>query len=612
MRRGLLATKAELGALKDKISQSPFDRFYDVLCNRCALVFDSRPITEMSWQMTLAAGQRNAATVAARSIQGQLFDLVIADAIDQNPAYISRAIENLRNLVRWSRWTALGDPELKVDLCTAEISVAVVIGLDWLWEDLEEDFRQETIEALHAKMITPYLESVRDSYSWWYESVNHWNAVINSACGIVATALLDDSEDAKEALELAQKGLDGFFDDMGDEGGWDEGIGFWGYAMRYVSLFGEVSVRMLNDMRVWHHRGMKDTGSFPLAFSPNGHSASFGYAAKMPLHGSLYLLDKYLEDDGISWWLDTYSLTHDVNITDWSKGMFILFRQKRDSEPKPPEFKPIKKFTNIGWGAMADRWPKPDFYVAAKTGDMSVNCSQRDMNSIQLQSDGELLLVDPGYFHRRDDCFFSQPGDEMFEMSAVSHNTIIIGDAEHRLDARGEIRKTEIGDNYRWMVCDGADACGIASSFYRHLLMICEPDSDERSLLVLDEISTGIAAEINLFWHVSGQARLAEEGCRGAIIGKRSSLNFSIVSNNEIDAQIPDTPDDRYLGQCIKITSKGRENVIVGTLFTNVPSNNTIETVTDKRGLVFKFGTHQVRFSGPKPAHRILDAIDSI
>ena len=56
----------------------------------------------------------------------------------------------------------------------------------------------------------------------------------------------------------------------------------------------------------------------------------------------------------------------------------------------------MKVFNEIGWAAMADHWPSPSLYVSAKTGDLSAHHSQHDMNSLQVQVDGEMLLADRG------------------------------------------------------------------------------------------------------------------------------------------------------------------------------------------------------------------------
>ncbi|MCK5114043.1 MAG: hypothetical protein KAR11_04700, partial [Phycisphaerae bacterium] len=396
MRRGIITTQDELRALRSRISKKPFEGFFSVLQQRCGLILESAPLTEMHWQAAWANGCCGAAITAARGVQGRILDLLIADGLDPNGAYRSRALEELRNLMRWSTWVDPSRPDLIIDRCTAEASLAAIIGLDLMWDDLIPNEREQIIDVLHTRVVDPYLQSVSND-AWWFTAVNHWNGVINSACGMVGLVLGDDSDSAHEAHLLSRQGLHYFFADLGREGGWDEGLGFWGYAMRYVLLYGEACSRLLDDQKILHYRGMDVTGRFPIYFTPNGRPASFGDSADLPLHGALYLLGKYFDNDDIMWWLDEYSCKHDVTTMDWSKaGIAILTRPEEDTPPVP-NLEPLKVFHQIGWAAMADDWPRPQFYVAAKTGDLATSHSQHDMNSLQVQIDGEMLLRDIGH-----------------------------------------------------------------------------------------------------------------------------------------------------------------------------------------------------------------------
>ena len=188
-----------------------------------------------------------------------------------------------------------------------------------MWDFLTKDQRQEIFTVLRQRVIEPIGKAVANRDIWWYTAVNHWNAVCNSACGLVGLALGDEDDSAEQVHQLARKGLQHFFNDLGKEGGWDEGIGYWGYAMRYVMLFAHASARLIDDQELLHRRGMDETGLFPIYFSPNGHPASFGDNATMPLHGSLYLLDAYFQCPELTWWLDTYSFHRDVSTTGWSE-----------------------------------------------------------------------------------------------------------------------------------------------------------------------------------------------------------------------------------------------------------------------------------------------------
>ena len=530
MRRGILATRDELRSLGERITRKPYDTIYSCLLSRCNLILESAPVTEPQWRSLWAQGSWGAALQAARTCQGRIFDLLIAHHIDRNTAYRDRAIEELKNLIGWSTWLDPCHSSVPADLCTAEAAVAAVIGLDWLWEDLTEPDRFRVLQAIRHKAIEPYREGI-ESRAFWYDCYHNWNAVVNGGCGLAALALGDEEPAAEEALHKASAGLQHFFDAMGREGGWDEGTGYWGYALRYLLLFGEGCRRVLDDEKVLHARGMDATGLFPIYFTPNGQAASFGDSPGVPLHGTLYLLVRHYGLKELTWWLDTYSFHRDVSTSGWSAaGLAILFRPPDAESPDAPALAEVKVFHEIGWGAMCDAWPRPGMYASVKAGDLSANHAQHDMNSIQLQVDGEMLLTDPGsgtYSHD----YFSDGRGEFYEVQARAHNTITIAERDHQIDAQGDIIEAQCGENFRWLACDAGEACGENVRFIRHLVMVVKPKTaDGGMLVVLDELESAVPEVAELFWHTRGQIELNAKARSGAIIGQQAAIHFAVRS----------------------------------------------------------------------------------
>ena len=530
MRRGILATREELEALRGRITRKPYDAIYSCLRKRCDLILGSAPVTEPQWRSLWAQGSWGAALGAARTCQGRILDLLIAHHIDHNTAYRDRAIEELKSLIGWSTWVDPCHSSVPADLCTAEAAVAAVVGLDWLWEDLSKPNRFRVLQAIRRKAIEPYREGI-ESHAFWYDCYHNWNAVVNGGCGLAALALGDEEPAAEEALHKASAGLQHFFDALGREGGWDEGTGYWGYALRYLLLFGEACRRLLDDQKVFHARGMDATGLFPIYFTPNGQAAGFGDSPTVPLHGALYLLVRHYGLKELTWWLDTYSFHRDVSTTGWSAaGLALLFRPIDAESPAGPDLADVKVFHEIGWGAICDAWPRPEMYAAAKTGDLSANHAQHDMNSIQLQVDGEMLLIDPGSGSYSHDYFSEQRG-ESYELQARAHNTITIAERDHQIDAQGEIIEAQSGANFRWLACNAGDACGEHVRFVRHVVMIVHPRSrPSRMLVVLDELESAVPEMVDLYWHTRGQIELNTKAKTGAIIGEQAGVHFALRS----------------------------------------------------------------------------------
>ncbi len=537
MRRGILASTDDLAALRKKIDRKPFNAIYNALRARCSLILQSAPVTETNWRTLWQQGRHGAALYAARTTQGRILDLLIAHHIDHNAAYRARAVEEVMNLVGWSTWVDPCHSSLPADPCTAEAAVAAVVALDWLWDELSEADRLRVLQAVSTKAIEPYRRGL-EQQAVWANCYHSWNAVINSGCGLAALALGDEDPSAQEAYKQAGETLQPFFDALGREGGWDEGTGYWGYAMRYVLLFGEAASRLVDDQRIFHARGMDATGLFGVYFTPNGHAASFGDLPAVPVYGALYLLVKRYGLREVLWWLDTYSFHHDVQTSGWSTaGLAMLFRPAEKETPRRPKLSEVKVFGEIGWAAIADHWPQPEMYVAAKTGDLSANHSQRDMNSIQLQIDGEMLLTDFGNTSHGVE-YPAEPQGESYEIQACAHNTIIVAERDHQIDAQGRIVEDKCEKCFRWVACDAGNACGEGVRFVRHLVMAVNAKTQNGEMLfVLDELYNGVPERVEWFWHTQGKIEFDPEELSGTITGAQAGVHFAIVAGAGMTAR---------------------------------------------------------------------------
>lgn len=598
MKRNILTDPDEFAALAQRIERHPFDRIHDRLEKRCSLILESAPVTETVWQRMWQQGSWGAALNAARAAQGRILDLLIAHAVEPNQAFRDRAVEELRDLIGWSTWVDPCHGGQKADLCTGEAAVAVTIALDWLGDDLAEADRARLVETLREKALRPYLAAVADG-AWWYTTYNNWNAVVNGGVGMAALALSDEPL-GRDVLTAARDGLEHFFDALGPDGGWDEGTGYWGYAMRYLCLFGEALARVEGDESVWHARGMDRTALFPLHFTPNGHAASFGDVASVPVHGALYLLARRFDRPEIVWWLDEHSFHHDVSTMGWSQaGLALLLRPDGDT-PAPPELEPAKVFATIGWAAVADRWPRPGFYVACKTGDLAANHSQRDMNSLQLQVDGEMLLTDLGSPEYSSD-YFSDARGEFYEVQARAHNTLTVAEHDHRIDGQGSILDSAAGKTWRWVACDSGNACGEPVHFVRHVVMLLDDDGAGDTLAVLDELILPMPARIDAFWHTHGGIDLDEDAPAGRIAGQSAAVHFRLA------AEFPfELTARRHAGEGHKAdrflhaVARGVQQGMLLSVFAREPVDNSLGVTTDADGVLATVGRRKIRFERDK------------
>jgi hypothetical protein len=575
MMRGLLANQAELARLRECIGRKPFDHIYEALQKRCALILESAPITEATWRGAYQQGRWGAATAAAGSIQGRLFDLIVCHHIDRNGAYRDRAIEELKNIVGFTTWVDPSHTEQQADLCTGEACAAVAVALDWLHDDLHEADRIRCARALREKGLTPYLKAV-EAGAFWYNCYHNWNAVINSGVGLAGLLLQDEEDCAARAVVKAKAGLKCFFDALGREGGWDEGLGYWGYAMRYVLMFGQALSNVSHDQGVFRQRGMDATGLFPVYFTPHGVPVSFGDRPLTPAWGMFYVLVAHYGLREVAWWLDRYAFRRDVTTTGYSDaGLALLFRPVDWEQLPHPQLAPVKAFNEIGWVAVADHWPAPTLYAALKTGDLSAHHAQLDMNSVQIMHQGEILLHDTGSPEFTREYLSPEGRYGFYEVQARAHNTLTLAEREHRLDAIGSIVEAQDADTFRWAAGDAGVALGEDVRFIRHVVMpIAEETGDGLMVVVLDELHNPVAEKVSATWHTGGEITLDAARKTGKIAGLSASLHVGFAASCEFSvaqSHLALGQMQRKVDNVITLSAPAKADVLLVSVFAPGP-----------------------------------------
>jgi len=610
MRRGILADKGQLSALSQRTAVSPFDAIFDALQKRCALILQTGPITETQWRAIWERGRWSSALLAARATQGRIMDLSIAHHVDPNSAYRDRAVEELKNLCSWSTWVDPCHTKMAADICTSEAAVATVIGLDWLWDSLSPQDREAMIRNVSEKAFKPYLQAIKDEV-WWHGCYHHWNVVVNAGMALAGMAMEDEDPKAAKVEKLARAGLQHFFNAFGADGSWDEGTGYWGLTIRYLLLLAEADKNLRDDMGIYHSRGMDATGLFPVYFTPNGHAASFGDMPTEPLHGTIYLLARQFGLKEVAWWLDTYSLGRDATTNGWSAaGLAMLFRPESIKVTRAPKLDEVKTFPQIGWAAMADQWPRPGLYVAAKTGDMAVNHAKSNMNSIQLQFGGEMMLVD---FPRgpQNQQFGTAAQNRFYEVTARAHNTICTAQRDHQIDAQGSILESESAKNYRWVTCCAGGACGENTRFIRHVVMVVDPDDRQGlAVIVLDELTNGAPEKFEQFWHTRGKVDLDTETQRGTITGVRNQMHLALAATVKTSLNLKSASIDSHCSErFLHLTGGAMGKVLLASIFARRPIDGIVDIQESADSVTVLAGDTKAHFK-PSTSHLKLTRVE--
>ncbi|MFP4581458.1 MAG: heparinase II/III family protein [Candidatus Sumerlaeia bacterium] len=118
-------------------------------------------------------------------------------------------------------------------LDVGEMTTALAIGYDWLYDFLSEEER----DAIRKAIIHKGLKTVRD-HMWWLEADNNWNQVCNGGLAIGALVVRDyEPELAAQTLERSLRLIPTAMEEYEPDGAFPEGPGYWKYGTSYNLLF---------------------------------------------------------------------------------------------------------------------------------------------------------------------------------------------------------------------------------------------------------------------------------------------------------------------------------------------------------------------------------------
>ncbi len=207
--------------------------------------------------------------VTSRNALYRISTLAMAWKVDGERRLLDRAVAELEAVCAFSDW----NPSHFLDV--AEMSLAVSIGYDWLYNDISEEAREKIRSALREKGLVPGFNG-----GWWVTARNNWGQVCRAGLIAVALSLADDPAmrgDCERMLAESIKALPISMKAMAPDGCYPEGPGYWHYGVSFnVFAIAMLESACGTDFGLSSLPGFWETAEFPNAVtSPTGLTVSY-------------------------------------------------------------------------------------------------------------------------------------------------------------------------------------------------------------------------------------------------------------------------------------------------------------------------------------------------
>ncbi|HPF01888.1 MAG TPA: heparinase II/III family protein [Bacteroidales bacterium] len=469
--------------------------------------------------------------------------------------FLARAEEEMLAVAAFSDW----NPSHFLDV--AEMTMAMAIGYDWLYENLTEESKSVIKEAIVEKGLKPSLLSQN---SGWAKNSNNWNQVCNAGMVFGALAVYEDEKDlALKMIERAVTSTALPMEDYNPDGAYPEGYGYWGYGTSFHVMFLSAMEKAFGDYyKLPSAEGfMKTAGYLENMTGPFGMPFNYSDCGSgANTNPAMYWFAARLKDPSVLWseryFLNNKTLPADrllPSLLVWSTGIIT-------EDITPPSYRVWTGQGKNPVALMRTGWnDKNDIFVGFKAGSPYVNHGHMDVGSFIMDANGERWAMD---FGSQDYNSLETAGVDLWNRSQNSerwtvfrynnraHNTLTVNDKLQNVTGNAII-----GSHYEGtgMLNAISDITGVYSGqlakAVRGIAIV-----DDSYVMVRDEVETTASTTL-IRWNLLTSADVTITGSKTAELvknGKKMILKvvqpanvtmktWSTVSPNSYDAANPGT-----------------------------------------------------------------------
>jgi hypothetical protein len=497
----LLACPADLATLRESIDGDPLRRsLADAVVNQADLLQNLAPIgRKLQGRRLLGESRRCVKRVVL---------LATAYHLTGDARHVRRCRQEMLAAARFSDF----NPSHFLDV--AEMTFALAIGYDWLYEKLDEASRKEIRTAIVEKGVVLPLKT---RHKGWVKSRNNWGQVCHGGLTAGALAVMEHEPDlAARTVHNALHNVTHSMDAYAPKGSYPEGPGYWSYGTSYnVLLIGVLESALGTDFGLSKAPGFNQTGQYlSLACGPSGQFFNYadGGAGRGPQPALFWFAARFDRPDWLRGERERLAASigrlrpeHAGSSSNRLLPMALLWME---GTSEAPEIRMPLHWQSEGETPITihrSSWTDPNAtYIGLKAGSPSASHGQMDVGSFVLDADGVRWAVDLGAegYHRIESRGMNlwsraQGSDRwtIFRQSNHGHNTLVIDGQLQRAAGSGRIIRFSDDPAFPHSVVDMSSVYqGQAKSVQRGVALV-----HSREVLIQDHL-TGLKPGSRVRW----------------------------------------------------------------------------------------------------------------
>lgn len=469
----------------------------------------------------------------------RMVNLALAYRLSGDRRFAEKAEKELVHVCNFPDW----DPIHYLDV--AEMTTAVAIGYDWLYDVLAPSTRQLVVHSIKTKALDLVVEEYNTGNAdSWAKRETNWNVVCNTGMVLGALAIEEHyPELAKHIIGEAVRYIPNCLKHFAPDGVCYEGPAYWGYTNMYLSLL----LKALNDnfggdFGLSEMVGVdKSVLYYMHSTSPSGKIFNFANSgstapAAEPIY--FYFSRAFNQPEVATFYRDVLSKTvHEGNYFRFyflSIPWYDTASSTADALPKLKVYEGINDIVVFN----GNRNIPNSLYLIAKTGDPDMAHQQLDIGTFIVEMNGIRWTDDLGTDNYNLPGFWDYKPDGQrwtyFRNSNFSHNTLSIDHKLQNSAGTGEIDRLDDRAAQPFVTMNMSTAYAGQSRFvYRTFRML-----DDTRILVTDSVGLQSPSQ-SVQWSVITSAGVECKGNTAVLRkdGKSFSLKIASPTNASFTAK---------------------------------------------------------------------------
>ena len=474
----------------------------------------------------------------------RIFFLSYAYRMTEDEKYFKRAEEEMLAIANFSDW----NPSHFLDV--AEMTMAVAIGYDWLFDQLSPASREVIRKAIIEKGLEASFVKTRPDYT---KVTHNWNQVCNAGMTFGALAIAEHNKPlAKKLIDIALSTIHLAMDEYGPDGAYPEGYHYWDYGTTFNVLFISALDKALGtDFGLLEDfEGFLKTAGFKLNMTgvtgiPYNYSDS---DLQKGLSPAMFYFAAQKNDPSLLWvekdYLEAMDSTRFIRDNDRLMPALMVWAKNIDLDKIVPPASEVW----VGQGPnpvalMRTSWTDPNaIFVGFKVGSPSVNHGHMDVGSFVMEADGvrwgsDLERQVYNTLESKGLRIFGRAQDAqrwtVYRFNNFSHSTITVDNELQRVSGYAKIDKYFDQDDFKFAVSDISSIYeGQLEDLVRGVAIV-----DEQYVVIRDELKTMAKPTTRIRWAMMTEADVQITGRHSALL-KKDGKQLRLVVKSPASVQL--------------------------------------------------------------------------